>query len=100
MALKTSYRIRISSQLSLLNILPKQTTFDLSIDADPAVVVDNFVAIQKLAIKFGQNQVHNNEDIAVIVVVVDALVLVVLVLVHVVAVDPRNLPLLLIVSSR
>ena len=54
---------------------------------------DNFVAIQKLAIKFGQNSVHNSKDIAGIVVVVDVVVLVVLVLVHVVAVDPRNLPL-------
>ena len=72
--------------------------FVVDAEAVVVVVVDDFVAIHKLAIKFGQNWVGNSWDIIVVV--------------HVVVVDHRNLPLkfgqigsktaelLLIVSSR
>ena len=65
--------------------------FVFVVDAEAVVVVDDFVAIQKLAIKIGQNRVKNSWDIHVVVVVV--VVVFAFVLVHIVVVDPRKQPL-------
>ena len=40
--------------------------FCFVVDAVVIAVVDDFVAIQKLAIKFGQNRVNNRRDIALV----------------------------------